>query len=88
MRSRHAIAAGKKGKATMQAPHMTLPSMIRFAPFTQSVVTSVPKSPTSGERVRNIWIAIERLTEQKDFDPFKDSPLDQKSRNAAAERHC
>ena len=78
MRSRHAIAAGKKGKATMQIPHMTSPEMIRFAPFTQSVVTSVPKSPTSGERVRNIWITIERLTEQKDSDPFKDSPLDEK----------
>ena len=64
---------------------MTLPSMIRFAPFTQSVVTSVPKSPTSGERVRNIWITIERLTEQKDFDPFKDSPLEEEGDEGAEE---
>ena len=87
-----ASAAGKKGKATIQIPHMTWPSMIRLTPFTKSVVTSVPNSPTSGGKASNVskYEIVEKqtLTKEEDPNPFNDSPLDKKSHKTAAERDC
>ena len=69
-------------------PQKGWPSLIRFNPFIQSVVTSVPNSPTSSEKASSVekyW--KQTLTKQEDLDPFKDFPLDKKSHKTAEEGH-
>ena len=42
------ISAGRKGKNITRVPHIVSPVSIRLCPFTKSVPTSAPNSPTSG----------------------------------------
>ena len=86
---------GVKGSATIKVPHMTSPLLIRLTPFTQSVVTSVPNSPTSDGKASSVSnyeiksiVEKQTLTKEEDLDPFNDFPLDKKSHETGAERNC
>ena len=51
------ISAGRKGKDIIRVPHIGSPVSIRLCPFTKSVPTSAPNSPTSGGEKLSKWKA-------------------------------